>query len=1177
MVKVHTLQRLPRRFLSLLSSLAMVFAIVPAVTLLTAIPANAAANPVQINTTLEGCKRPAPAAKCTYPTTFTPGDLGKNWAELDFVPHRLTLKNNSGADETFSIELAADNELGGKLGYDLIKQGWDTTFNTAAAPMFSADCGSPSVTEENNHEDGIVGGVDTTLTDKLTITMAANATCLVSFEVRLGIGSHLYTGSSLQTQVLNGDDSSFGQRTVSIPVKEIAPQVATTTASASQNTNFTWSATKTPNPDSIDVNSCLPAPTEPNVSFHVTWTRTEHAAGGLTVTGTINLTNPSVRALTTDSITDTVHNAAGAGSDIAAVVADQHVTVPGATVSGPGTASTTFSADIPAPVGALTNSATVIYQDPDQPGQVLPGLTTSSTAVTVDVTQTQTNENADLSDSESFTSGSGLVYKRTAPAGHTTSGFVSSDTFTENGLSDSGSYDISKIVWSNTPENLDGTLHDAVSLTPNDGGPEADAHADVTIHVTAADPTITLAKSVDIAPTDAAGATFTFSITNNDTSTTYPDVHITIPQGQTSASSDPITVDPSDLGYSIDETPAPGYSAVSTSIAGPVGLCDTVTKPISDTRDLGHVTVVKVLDGPVADANDTFTFNVDCGQVYSTTLQVTGNGSASTDDVIPTGTPCTITEQTPPAGWTETNSDPSDGQVSAEQGSVGNTVTITNTRDLGKIVVNKTMVGDPAGASDVFHFSWSCASNDDTFSDSGTFDITGSGSHEVTGIPTGVSCTVTETDLDSHWTLTSESPQDGTAVSSADGGTVDFTNTRNVGHITVEKNLDGDIAGALTTFEFDIECPSIDFSQTLTIDASSGSGSQSSDDIPTGVACTVTETLIPQGWQLESVTPHSEQDVTVGSVVVADGDNTVTFVNQRLTGVITVTKTREGNVAGASTVFTFDITCADFPQYDQQLTIDTADSATATATSTAIPTGVECVVTEESTAGWQQTVPVEGGVDVTVPGDASFTNTRLTGQLQLAKAVTPATGSYDPNSPNNTLNYTLTMTATGQLDHTNVVVTDYIPGYDPADTTSGKTTYVTGSATCSTGCTATYDASKHLLTWDVGNYNHDDAALVLTFKVTIDQPTPGANGAIPAERIDNVGFVESLQQPKTPSNQVVTPVLAVLGVKVVKKPPQVLPFTGAVLPVRAAGIVGLLLIAVGGALTATRRRRRGEM
>jgi len=642
MVKVHALSRLPRRALSLVASTAMVFAVVPAVTLLTATAAEAAGNPVQVNVSLEACKRAAPApAKCTYGgagDTFTPGNLGKNWAELDFVPHRLTLKNN-GPDQTFSIEIAADNQLPDQLGYDLIKQGWDSTFNTATPGMFSAGCGNPSVTEENNHENGIVGGVDTTLTDKLTITMAADTTCLVSYEIRLGLGSHQFSGSSLQSQVLNGDDSSAGQMTISLPVKDILPQVATTTAEASTNTDYTWGVTKT-GTDSLAINSCLPAPTEPNVSFHVAYTRTAHAASGLTVTGTITLKNPSARTLTTNNITDTVTDSDD-GHHYAADVADTTITVPPADADGPGTASTTFSVDIPAPIGTLSNSATVTYDDPDQPGQVLVGLTSASTPVTISVTQTTTNATATLTDDESILSGAGVSFKRTsAPA---MSSFATSDEFTKN-LTNSGSYDISKIVWSTTPQNGTVVLRDAVDVDPTDGGANADAHKDVTLTVTAANPTVTITKHVDIAPTGANGATFGFTITSNDDPTKSWPASVTIPQGDTEHTGAAVTVEPSASGYSIDETPAPGYSAAATSIDGPVALCGTVAKDVYDTRDLGHVTVTKVLDGPIAGADHTFTFDVSCPSIsFTTKLYVTGDGSSSTEDVIPTGTACTIT------------------------------------------------------------------------------------------------------------------------------------------------------------------------------------------------------------------------------------------------------------------------------------------------------------------------------------------------------------------------------------------------------------------------------------------------------------------------------------------------------------------------------------------------------
>jgi len=1403
MVSFHSLSRLPRRVISLVASAVMVLAVVPAVTLLTATAANAAGNPVQVNSTLEGCRRPAALAKCTYnaqqnQSDFTTGDLGKEWAELDFVPHRLTLQNN-GADQTFSIELAADNMLNGKLGYDLIKQGWDSTFNTAAVNMFTGDCGaSPSVTEANNHESGIVGGIDTTLTTKLTLHLAPGDVCFVSYEVRLGLGAHLFSGSSLQTQILNGDDTSAGQKTVSIPVKEIAPQVATTTASASTNTNFTWAVNKSATPDTININSCDPAATEPNVGFTVNYTRTEHTGTGLHVTGTITVKNPGVRTLTTHNITDTVTDSDGSGP-YPATVADTTITVGPADANGPGIATTTFAVDIPLPVGTLSNSATVTYDDPDQPGQVLAGLTTASTPVTVSVTQTTSNSTADITDTEDFVgAANGLQFKRTStPA---MSAFAASDTFNKNGVTGSGSYSISKIVKATTPGNFNATLRDAVSLLPSDGGTSsasddpATAHADVTIHVTAANPTIAITKNVNVAPT--SNATFNFTITNNQDNTTYP-TSVTVLANQTSGTGSAISVTPSNAGYTITETPAAGYSGTTTNI-GNLALCGSATPTINNTRLLGAVRVHKLLDGPAADADTHFTFSVSCDNGYTTTLNVTGEGFDTTGNAIPTGTSCTITEDLPlPGGWTFKTSVPDDGgAVSSQTNGAGNTVTITNLRDVGEIKIVKSLQGDVAGASTSFSFDWSCASEDQTYSDSGTVTIdpvndlhpykivgdiptgvectvtenpasdanweltTSNGvavtsaatdssantasftntrklgrlvvNKTVTGpiadapltftfeyscadgaytgtisvtvdattktgtnhsasdipvgvtctiaeqgpdghwtltttvpdegsatseagttegntvsftndrvlgaiqvqkvldgpvagaehsftfsvvcasqdgtyqhtftptidptvddtwtsgavIPTGVSCTVTETGTYAHWQLETVSPESGIAVSGAEDNLVIVTNARDFGHVTVVKVLDGDIAGAETVFTFHVECPGVDqeLLPDLTVDAALTDSASTDDVIPTGVECTVTEIGTYEHWTLESVSPSDPENEVIGAATSTAEDgtaNTVTFTNLRDVGQIEVDKTRLGEVAGAQTVFTFDITCPDFPAYDQQVVVDTTDSSTASNSSGDIPTGVSCTVTEGATPGGQQTVPDVGGRDVTVPGSAAFTNQRLTGPLQLVKSVTPDTGSYNPADANNTLTYTLTLSepAPGQLDHTNVVVTDYIPGFDPADTTSGKTTYVDGSATCATGCPVSYDSDKHLLTWDVGNYNHDDAPLVMTFKVTIDRPTPAADGAIPAEQIDNVGFVASLQQPKTPSNEVVVPVIAVLGEKVVKPPtePEVLPFTGSALPVRASAYLGGLLIAVGVALSATTRRRRRQM
>jgi uncharacterized repeat protein (TIGR01451 family) len=210
---------------------------------------------------------------------------------------------------------------------------------------------------------------------------------------------------------------------------------------------------------------------------------------------------------------------------------------------------------------------------------------------------------------------------------------------------------------------------------------------------------------------------------------------------------------------------------------------------------------------------------------------------------------------------------------------------------------------------------------------------------------------------------------------------------------------------------------------------------------------------------------------------------------------------------------------------------------------------------------------------------AKTTHQVAAGDMSLTKSVQTLAGdnvgSYTAGDDHNTLVYTLTGKATGTLVQTNVTVTDYIPGFDPSDTTSGKTTYVDNSATCSVaGCTVAFDPATHQLTWSVGSVT-PPSTWTMTFKVTIDSPQAAADGAIAAETIDNIGFVQADRVVKKPSNKVTTPVTAVLGEKVVKKPPQVLPFTGSALPLQPAAIVALFMLGVGVILTSVRRKDDG--
>jgi uncharacterized repeat protein (TIGR01451 family) len=229
-------------------------------------------------------------------------------------------------------------------------------------------------------------------------------------------------------------------------------------------------------------------------------------------------------------------------------------------------------------------------------------------------------------------------------------------------------------------------------------------------------------------------------------------------------------------------------------------------------------------------------------------------------------------------------------------------------------------------------------------------------------------------------------------------------------------------------------------------------------------------------------------------------------------------------------------------------------------------------------AGPAETVTVQTD---TAPAACVQTGTPQPGTLNIVKSV-DETGDA---TFGDTLTYRLVVTASGATGQTNVVVSDYIPGYKPG-TASGLTTYVAGSAACDAGtCTVAYDATTRQLTWSLGGMAAGSSRTV-TFRVVIDHPAQQPDGAIPAVTILNTGAVQSSETASKPSNEVQTPVTAVSGVKQgrtsggtpvvhtqVDSAANLLPHTGMPLPMDRALAVAVLLLGIGVALTVAARRR----
>src|SRR5205807_2399777 len=146
---------------------------------------------------------------------------------------------------------------------------------------------------------GVTGGTDSTIYRTLTITQSAGSSCVFDYYQRLAIGSHLYPGDSLQAYIFGSADFKTGKSTISIPVKEITPQSLSKTMTATQNSDHTWTVSKSAPSSLTFPDICSSTSPLTNVQITVKWTKTKSASNGpITITTMITATNPASRAVT---------------------------------------------------------------------------------------------------------------------------------------------------------------------------------------------------------------------------------------------------------------------------------------------------------------------------------------------------------------------------------------------------------------------------------------------------------------------------------------------------------------------------------------------------------------------------------------------------------------------------------------------------------------------------------------------------------------------------------------------------------------------------------------------------------------------------------------------------------------------------------------------------------------
>ena len=379
--------------------------------------------------------------------------------------------------------------------------------------------------------------------------------------------------------------------------------------------------------------------------------------------------------------------------------------------------------------------------------------------------------------------------------------------------------------------------------------------------------------------------TFTFTVDCPGTSVTNQSVTVTVATaGAPGTTSAPIAGIPVGTVCTVAETTAPGFNPQPPQNVTIALGTNTVT--FTNVRQTGSLVITKVSDTP-----GSFTFSVNCPGTsvtnQSVTVDVTAAGAPGTTSApiagIPTGTVCTVTEQPAPGFEPQAPQN-----VTIALGT--NTVTFTNVRQTGSLVITK--VSDTPGS---FTFTVNCPGTSVT-NQSVTVDVTAAGapgttSAPVAGIPTGTVCTVTESPAAG---FAPQAPQTVTIVQGTN--TVTFTNVRLTGDLVVAKTtVDG-----TGTFNFTVDCnPGTVFDQTFQL---TNNETRRIAGIPTGTTCSVVEAA--NALFTSAVTPGN------GTVVIAAGDNLVSFTNTARPPVLAVTKTADAGsvVAGGTVGYTVTVT-----------------------------------------------------------------------------------------------------------------------------------------------------------------------------------------------------------------------------------------------------------------------------
>jgi uncharacterized repeat protein (TIGR01451 family) len=505
---------------------------------------------------------------------------------------------------------------------------------------------------------------------------------------------------------------------------------------------------------------------------------------------------------------------------------------------------------------------------------------------------------------------------------------------------------------------------------------------------------------------------FTFNL--DCAGTLYDKIGILLKHGQT-YESDSIPSGTSCTVTEVAPTAPSGYSygtvtyspSQTVTVGNGTTQTITVTNPLQPACSINSFTVAPVCNnnattGNAADDYRTFSLNLSGTAVAATYNLSVNNGGIVTPTSGSYGTATNFRLQNGSAGngtvYTLTATD-------ATNSSCTRTATISDTGSCsptGTLRVRKTVTNPPAGfSSPNFNIAVDCS--DDAFDQN--FTLAHGATRDITNIPVGTTCSVTET------TPLPTAPagyEYGTPAIAPSGAQTIVANT------TIEVVVTNPLNS--------VSCPTINvtpnplpngtvgvaYNASPSANASSGGSytyTWSAAGLPTGMS-------VNAGTGAVSGTPSATGNATVTASTTVAGQtcsgSTPLSVTAAPTGSLSVTKAVTGKPVGfTSPNFSVVVDCS-VDSFDQTLTV--ADGATATINS--IPTGTTCTVTEPTVpaapAGYDYGTPVITPSGAQTIGNGTTIAVTVTnpltlkrGSLQLGKSVSGQPAGF--TSPDYTL------------------------------------------------------------------------------------------------------------------------------------------------------------------------------